>query len=68
MNKPILTYDSRGESGNIFWILAQVRRILQRERRLEEYNGLQDRVFRATSYEKALEEIGKVVELVDTAK
>ena len=57
MKKPILQYDSRGESGNIYWLLANVRRLLQRERRSAEYSKLQDRVFGSHSYEEALAEI-----------
>ena len=68
MKKPILQYDSRGESGNIYWLLANVRRLLQRERRSAEYSKLQDRVFGSHSYEEALAEIRKVVELVDVAQ
>ena len=67
MNKPELIYDSRGESGNIFWILGQVRRILQQQRRITAYNELWERVQRAGSYKEALDIIGEEVTLIDTA-
>ncbi len=68
MNKPELIYDSRGESGNIFWILGQVRRLLQQERRITAYNELWERVQRAGSYKEALDIIGEEVTLIDIAE
>ncbi len=68
MNKPELIYDSRGESGNIFWILGQVRRILQQQRRITAYNELWERVQRAGSYKEALDIIGEEVTLIDIAE
>lgn len=68
MNKPELIYDSRGESGNIFWILGQVRRILQQQRRITEYNELWERVQHAGSYKEALDIIGEEVTLIDIAE
>ena len=68
MNKPELIYDSRGESGNIFWILGQVRRILQQQRRITAYNELWERVQRAGSYKEALDIIVEEVTLIDIAE
>lgn len=68
MNKPELIYDSRGESGNIFWILGQVRRLLQQQRRITAYNELWERVQRAGSYKEALDIIGEEVTLIDIAE
>ena len=68
MNKPELIYDSRGESGNIFWILGQVRQILQQQRRITAYNELWERVQRAGSYKEALDIIGEEVTLIDIAE
>ena len=68
MKKPELIYDSRGESGNIFWILGQVRRLLREQNRLTAYNELWERVQRAGSYKEALDIIGEEVTLIDTAK
>ena len=67
MKKPVLIYDSRGESGNIFWILGQVRRILQKQGRISAYNELWERVQSAGSYRKALDIIREEVTLQDTA-
>lgn len=68
MTKPVLEYDSRGESGNIFWMLAQVRRILQKQARINAYNEMLEKVQNAHSYNEALEIIGKEVTLIDIAK
>jgi len=67
MKKPELIYDSRGESGNIFWILGQVRRIMQKQRRITAYNELWERVQRAGSYKEALDIISEEVTLIDIA-
>ncbi len=68
MKKPELIYNSRGESGNIFWILGQVRRLLREQNRITAYNELWKRVQSADSYNDALQLIGEEVTLIDTAK
>ena len=67
MNKPELRYDSRGESGNIFWILGATKRILKELGRSAEYDELWKRIRSAGSYEEALGIIGEKVTLIDTA-
>lgn len=68
MKKPILVYDSRGPSGNIFCILSQLRRILQKQRKIEAYNAIWERVRNAGSYKEALEIIGSEVTLEDISE
>lgn len=68
MNKPELRYDSRGETGNIYWILGELSSIMRRENRISVYNEIRDRVFKAQSYQEALEIIGEVVTLIDEYK
>ena len=68
MKKPELIYNSRGESGNIFWILGQVRRLLREQNRITAYNELWERVQSADSYNDALQLIGEEVTLIDTTK
>lgn len=68
MKKPELIYNSRGESGNIFWILGQVRRLLREQNQITAYNELWKRVQSADSYNDALQLIGEEVTLIDTAK
>jgi hypothetical protein len=68
MKNPVLKYESRGPEGNIFWILGQVRRLLQEQNRITAYNELWERVQSADSYNDALQLIGEEVTLIDTAK
>ena len=65
MKRPEVHYQSRHESGNIFAILAMVRNVLRKERRINEFNDLWDRVQKAGSYENALDIINEKVRLID---
>ena len=65
MNKPTVTYHSRGESGNIFWILGAVAKALKKQRRITDYNECRDRVLSSGSYGEALSIISEYVDLVD---
>ena len=59
----IIEYDKTKESGNIFFILAMVREELIKNRRIDEFNYLRDKVYASKSYEEALQNISKVVTL-----
>ena len=65
MTKPELRYNSRGETGNIYWILGELSRIMRSQNQISAYNEIRDRVFKAQSYQEALEIIGEVVTLID---
>lgn len=60
-----LHFKSDGETGNIFYILGNVRCIMAEQRRITEYNYMWTAVQNSGSYEAALEIIGKHVPLVD---
>jgi len=60
-------FNSRAESGNIFHILGRVRLVMQKERRITEYNDMWEEVQKTGSYEAALEIIGRHVPLIDDA-
>ena len=64
-DKPTIHFRSRHESGNIYWILAAVRRVLQKQRRITDYNNLRDRVTASGSYKEALAIIRGTVNLID---
>ena len=66
--KPVIKYDSRGHSGNIYWILGALSEIMRKQRRYTAFNTIRDRVFEATSYEEALQIIGEEATLIDTSK
>ena len=61
----VLHFNSRGESGNIYYILGNVRAIMCKQRRITEYNYMWEAVQNSNSYEEALKIIGKHVPLVD---
>lgn len=65
MKRPEVHYQSRHETGNIFAILALVRNVLRKERRINEFNELHDRVLKSGSYENALDIINEKVRLID---
>ena len=65
MKRPEVHYQSRHETGNIFAILALVRNVLRKERRINEFNELHDRVLKSGSYENALNIINEKVRLID---
>lgn len=68
MEKPTITYDRSGPSGNIYAILGAVSQALRKQRRYTDFNTLRDRVFEAQSYEEALQIIGETVNLVEIQK
>ena len=65
--KEALHFNSRGESGNIFFILGMVRVTMQKQRRITEDNNMWPEVQHSGSYEAALTIIGKHVPLIDDA-
>ena len=68
MGKPVIEYDRRAESGNIFWILGKLRKAMQKQRRIDAYNQIWDRIQKAGSYEQALKIISEEAELRELAK
>lgn len=66
--KPRIEYDPHGETGNIFWIMAELRKTMRKERRINEFNEIWERVQKCKSYEAALRVIGEVAELVEEGK
>lgn len=67
MDKPKIMFDSRGKSGNIYWILGKVQLVMKKQRRYTDFNDLRDRVFEAKSYAEALNIIREKVDLVDVS-
>lgn len=66
--KPTIIYDSSGPQGNIFWILGAAKNALRKQRRINEYNELWERVQSSHSYTEALSILSERVDLVDLAK
>ena len=65
MGKPTVHFRSRHESGNIFVILALVRREMQKQRRITDYNNLRDSVMSSHNYREALGIIREEINLID---
>lgn len=65
MKKPVVRFNRTKESGNIFAILSKVREELRKQRRINEFNELWDKIQGCKSYEEALEHIKTVVDLVE---
>ena len=66
--KPVIEYESRGESGNVFWLLGAVHTALRREHRPTDYNTCRDAVLASHSYDEALSIMSRYVTLVDKSK
>ena len=67
-NRPRIEYNSRGETGNTFWLLCRLLQEMRKQRRIAEYNDIRNRVVNANSYAEALEIMSEVADLIDTAK
>ena len=63
--KPTVTFESSGMSGNIYAILGRVKDALRKERRINDYNTMRDRVLSSGSYDEALGIIREYVVLID---
>ena len=64
--KETIHFASRGQSGNIYYILGAIRDVLRKQNRIAEWNELYEEVNRfATSYIDALEILRKHVNLID---
>lgn len=58
-------FNSRGPSGNIYFVLGLVQRELRKQRRINDFNELRDKVLNSKSYDEALSHIREYVDLVD---
>ena len=65
MKKQIVTFNSMGPSGNIYYILGAAREALRRQSRYHDYNEMRDKVLSAGSYKEALAYIREYVDLID---
>jgi hypothetical protein len=63
--KPVIYFNSTGNSGNIFFILAEVKRELQKEGRAQDFNEMWEAVQKSGGYTEALSIIREYVDLVD---
>ena len=64
MAKEVIHFQSRHESGNIYWIMGKVRDIMRKERRITAWNNAWERI-QKTDYAGALEILRELVDLID---
>lgn len=65
MTRPSIEFHSSSAEGNIYYILGKVRDALRKQRRINDYNELWERVQKSENYVNALVEIRKIVDLTD---
>ena len=66
--KPTITYRSHGPEGNVFWLLSAAGQALRKQRRINDYNTMRDRVTSSHSYQEALDIMSEYVTLNDLDK
>lgn len=64
MAKEVIHFQSRHESGNIYWIMGKVRDIMRKERRITDWNNAWERI-QKTDYAGALAILRELVDLID---
>lgn len=64
MAKEVIHFQSRHESGNIYWIMGKVRDIMRKERRITDWNNAWERI-QKTDYPGALAILRELVDLID---
>ena len=64
MTKDVIHFQSRHESGNIYWIMGKVRDIMRKERRITDWNNAWERI-QKTDYAGALAILRELVDLID---
>lgn len=67
MKREKLFIDITGPDGNIYFILAKVQMIMKRQKRINEFNELREKIYNG-SYYQALYRINKKIELIDTSR
>lgn len=68
LSKDRIIYDSQGESGNIFFILAQAKKIFLEKGIPGKFTELSERVYKADSYDDALKVINEYIAVIDIRK
>lgn len=64
MPKAVIHFQSRHETGNVYWIMSKVRDQMQREHRITDWNNAWERI-QQTDYDGALAIMRELVDLID---
>ena len=62
--KPKLTIDIDGPDGNVLFMLVKVKGVLLKERRINDYNELKDKVLQSR-YPQGIYQMSELVEFID---
>ena len=65
VSKPVIHFQSRHKSGNIFWLIGAAQVELRKQYRITDYNNMRDRVMSSDSYKDALNIMREYVDLID---
>jgi hypothetical protein len=66
MNRIKITVASNGSQGNIYEILAYVRREMRKRQLIQKYNDLCCDVYNCGSYTEAIARVRRDIDLIDT--
>lgn len=62
--KAVIHFNSRGSSGNVYWIMSKVRQQMQKESRIIDWNNAWERI-QQTDYAGAIAIMRELVDLID---
>ena len=65
--KPKLVIDIDGPDGNVLFMLSKVREALRKERRINDYNELRDKVLQSR-YPQGIYQMSELVEFIDISE
>ena len=65
--KPKLVIDIDGPDGNVLFMLSKVKEALRKERRINDYNELRDKVLQSR-YPQGIYQMSELVEFIDISE
>lgn len=65
--KPLVYIDIDGPDGNVLFMLSKVRDALRKERRINDYNELRDKVLQSR-YPQGIYQMSELVEFIDISE
>ena len=65
--KPLVYIDIDGPDGNVLFMLVKVKNILLKERRINDYNELRDKVLQSR-YPQGIYQMSELVEFIDISE
>lgn len=65
--KPLVYIDIDGPDGNVLFMLSKVKEALRKERRINDYNELRDKVLQSR-YPQGIYQMSELVEFIDISE